>query len=125
MKKRFTVLAFINALLAPFLVIFLLFYSFFRYFEEYHKNPSSIGSRNYTELARWKFREFNELQHIFQKRLNMSYDDAQKYIVQFPNEKAAIVARFVAFVAGSFAAVLILASVIDPGMQIIFEDMPC
>ncbi|TIB40095.1 hypothetical protein E3P86_00822 [Wallemia ichthyophaga] len=124
LKKRFTVLAFINALLAPFLVIFLLFYSFFRYFEEYHKNPSSIDSRNYTELARWKFREFNELQHIFQKRLNMSYDDAQKYIVQFPNEKAAIVARFVAFVAGSFAAVLILASVIDPDMFLHFEISP-
>lgn len=109
-----------NALLAPILVIFLLFYSFFRYFEEYHKNPSSIGSRSYTELAQWKFREFNELQHLFQKRLSLSYDDAQKYIVQFPNSEIAIVARFVAFIAGSFAAVFILASVIDPGTLRIF-----
>ncbi|TIB71309.1 hypothetical protein E3Q24_02374 [Wallemia mellicola] len=123
LRKRFAILAFVNALLAPILVIFLLFYSFFRYFEEYHKNPSSIGSRSYTELAQWKFREFNELQHLFQKRLSLSYDDAQKYIVQFPNSEIAIIARFVAFVAGSFAAVFILASVIDPGMLGILCDV--
>ena len=33
LKRRFKILAFVNAILAPFLVVFLLFYSFFRYFE--------------------------------------------------------------------------------------------
>ena len=31
--------------------------------QEYHKDPSTIGGRQYTLYAQWKFREFNELWH--------------------------------------------------------------
>lgn len=143
----------LNAVLAPFIVVYLLFYSFFRYFEvgrartwspptsslgwstsaraelhqtlrcwqEYHKNPSSIGSRSYTQLARWKFREFNELPHVFQQRLHRSYPLAESYVNQFPNDRTAQLARFVAFIAGSFASVLVLLSVLDPDAFLHFE----
>lgn len=63
--------------------------------QEYHKNPSSIGGRAYTPFAQWKFREFNELPHLFTRRLDESYPTANIYIAQFPNEKVAIVMRFV------------------------------
>lgn len=46
------------------------------------------------------------------------------YIGQFPNEKLTIIMRFVAFVAGSFAAVLLLATVIDPDLFVGFEVTP-
>lgn len=102
----------LNALFAPFIVLYLLMYSFFRYFEvrqgryiakgslltklqEYHKNPSSIGGRQYTPYAEWKFREFNELPHLFKRRLNESYPVANEYIDQFPKEKVALVMRCV------------------------------
>ncbi|KAJ9122760.1 hypothetical protein QFC24_004190 [Naganishia onofrii] len=88
--------------------------SFFRYFEEYHKNPSAIGSRGYTPFARWKFREFNELPHVFERRLDESYPAAKQYVDQFPKEITAISMRFVAFISGAFAAVLLLLSVVDP-----------
>ena len=97
----------LNAMFAPFIVIYLLSYSFFRYFEvslshrygasadvqEYHKNPSSIGSRQYTPYAQWKFREFNELPHLFERRLDRSYPTAKEYIDQFPKERTALVMR--------------------------------
>ena len=97
----------LNAIFAPFIVIYLLMYSFFRYFEvspthppgqhanpqEYHKNPSSIGSRQYTPYAQWKFREFNELPHLFERRLDRSYLTAKEYIDQFPKERTALVMR--------------------------------
>lgn len=89
--------------------------------QEYHKNPSSIGSRSYTQLARWKFREFNELPHVFQQRLYRSYPLAESYINQFPNDRTAQLARFVAFVAGSFASVLVLLSVLDPDAFLHFQ----
>ena len=54
--------------------------------QEYHKNPSSIGSRQFTQLARWKFREFNELPHLFQQRINRAYPVADTYVNQFPKE---------------------------------------
>ncbi|TFY79404.1 hypothetical protein EWM64_g4608 [Hericium alpestre] len=124
LRRRFIFMGMLNAIFAPFIVLYLLMYSFFRYFEEYHKNPSSIGGRTYTPFAQWKFREFNELPHLFTRRLDESYPAANMYIGQYPNEKIAIVMRFVAFVAGSFAAVLLLASVLDPELTLHFEITP-
>lgn len=124
LKRRFIFMGILNAIFAPFIVLYLLMYSFFRYFEEYHKDPSSIGGRRYTSFARWKFREFNELSHLFIRRLDESYPFASMYIGQFPNEKIAVIMRFVAFVAGSFAAVLLLATVIDPDVFFHFEISP-
>ena len=93
MKRRFIFMGVLNAIFAPFIVVYLVFYSFFRYFEEYHKNPSSIGGRQYTPYAQWKFREFNELPHLFEQRLDRSYPMAKEYIDQFPKERTALVMR--------------------------------
>lgn len=124
LRRRFIFMGILNAIFAPFIILYMIMYSFFRYFEEYHKNPSSIGGRRYTPYAQWKFREFNELSHLFTRRLNESYPLASMYIGQFPNEKMTIIMRFVAFIAGSFAAVLVLASVIDPDLVLHFEITP-
>ncbi|KAG2157500.1 putative transmembrane protein [Suillus clintonianus] len=124
LRRRLVFMGILNAIFAPFIVLYMIMYSFFRYFEEYHKNPSSIGGRRYTPFAQWKFREFNELSHLFTRRLDESYPLASMYIGQFPNEKMTIIMRFVAFIAGSFAAVLVLASVIDPDLVLHFEITP-
>lgn len=124
LKRRFRFAGMMNFLFAPFIIIYLLLLYFFKYFSEYHKNPSSIGSRQYTPYAQWKFREFNELSHIFERRLNLSHSLANKYIAQFPNDKTVQLARFVSFIAGSFTAVLALASVIDPELFLGFEISP-
>lgn len=99
-----------------------------------------MSGRRYTPFASWKFREFNELPHNFTRRLNESYPAASMYIGQFPNEKVTLIVRyvptpvlvfhllnhcrFVAFIAGSFAAVLGLASVLDPDLIVHFEITP-
>lgn len=124
LRRRLIFMGILNAIFAPFIFLYMIMYSFFRYFEEYHKNPSSIGGRRYTPFAQWKFREFNELSHLFTRRLDESHPLASMYIGQFPNEKLAIIMRFVAFIAGSFAAVLVLASVIDPDLVLYFEITP-
>ncbi|PSR77611.1 hypothetical protein PHLCEN_2v7801 [Hermanssonia centrifuga] len=124
LRRRLIFMGILNAIFAPFIVLYLLMYSFFRYFEEYHKNPSNMSGRRYSPFAQWKFREFNELPHNFARRLNESYPLASMYIGQFPNEKVTLIVRFVAFIAGSFAAVLLLASVIDSDLIVHFEVTP-
>ncbi|KAJ7286140.1 putative transmembrane protein [Mycena rebaudengoi] len=124
LKRRFIFMGMLNAAFAPFIVLYLLMYSFFRYFEEYHKDPSTIGGRRYTSFAQWKFREFNELPHLFARRLDESYPYANMYIGQFPNENVTLIMRFVAFVSGSFVAVLFLATVLDPDIFVHFEITP-
>ncbi|KAJ7074154.1 APG9-domain-containing protein [Mycena amicta] len=124
LRRRFILMGILNAMFAPFIVLYLLMYSFFRYFEEYHKDPSTISGRRYTSYAQWKFREFNELPHVFSRRLKESHPFANMYIGQFPNENLALIMRFVAFISGSFAAVLFLATVLDPDIFVHFEITP-
>lgn len=121
LRRRFIVAGVMNIFVAPFIVVYFLMHYFFRYFNEYQKNPSQISSRQYTPLAEWKFREFNELWHLFQRRINMSYPFATRYIDQFPKDKTVQVCRFVAFISGALASVLALASVVDPELFLGFE----
>ncbi|GAA5820469.1 hypothetical protein JCM10212_000717 [Sporobolomyces blumeae] len=124
LRNRFILVGLLNAVFAPFIVVYLLIYSFFRYFEEYHKNPSSLSSRQFTPLALYKFRSFNELDHEFQLRLSSIRPLANLYLSSYPRAKTALISRFVAFLAGSFAAVLILFSIVDPDAFLHFEVTP-
>jgi hypothetical protein len=45
----------------------------------------SLGSRRWSSLAKWRLREFNELPHYIQHRLDASYEAAVKYVGQFPS----------------------------------------
>ncbi|KAL8735572.1 MAG: hypothetical protein Q9166_000741 [cf. Caloplaca sp. 2 TL-2023] len=120
-RSRFLFAGFMNVICGPFIIIYFIMLYFFRYFNEYQKNPSQIGTRQYTPFAEWKFRQFNELLHLFHRRANMSYPFASRYIDQFPKDKTIQASRFVAFVAGALASVLFLASVIDPELFLGFE----
>lgn len=121
LRTRFLLAGMMNVVCAPFIITYFMMLYFFRYFNEYQKNPSQISSRQYTPFAEWKFREFNELWHLFERRINMSYPFALRYIDQFPKDKTVQLSRFVAFITGALASVLALASVIDPELFLGFE----
>lgn len=124
LRRRFIFAGIMNIFIAPFIVVYFLLSYFFRYFNEYRKNPAQIGSRQYTPLAEWKFREFNELWHLFERRLKMSYEISNHYLGQFPKDKTVQLSRFVAFVAGALASVLAVASFVDPELIFSFELTP-
>ncbi|MCJ1471644.1 autophagy protein atg9 [Lambiella insularis] len=124
LRNRFLIAGVMNVICAPFIITYFMILYFFRYFNEYQRNPSQISSRQYTPFAEWKFREFNELWHLFERRINMSYPFASRYVDQFPKDKSIQVSRFVAFVTGALASVLALASVIDPDIFLGFEITP-
>ncbi|CAM6017248.1 unnamed protein product [Sphagnum balticum] len=116
LRKRFMGLGIFMLVLSPFLLIFMLCYFFLRNAEQFYHEPSTAGSRRWSNLARWTFREFNELEHMFRHRLNASYKHAVEYLKQFPSPIISMIAKFVSFVAGAFAAVLILIALIDESL---------
>lgn len=77
--------------------------------------------RSFTPLAEWKFREFNELQHLFERRRNMSYPYADKYLQMFPKDKFEQICGFVALITGAPASVLIIATLLDEKLLLGFE----
>ena len=93
LKKRFRAMAVINGLLLPLIGVFLLMYIFFRYAEEIKRSPGTILSRQYSRYAKYLLRQYNELPHLFQQRLNTSFEHAVKYVGQFPNETNIAFAR--------------------------------
>lgn len=121
LQKRFMLAGFLNIILAPFLVTYFVLLYFFRYFNEYKTSPGSIGARQYTPIAEWKFREYNELYHIFKKRISLSTTLANKYVDQFPKEKTNLFLKFVSFICGSFVAILAFLTVFDPENFLNFE----
>jgi len=124
LKQRFNVVGLISIFIAPFLCSGAILYQFLSNFTEYQKNPSHLGSRAFSSLAEWKFREFNELWHLFNKRQLMAYPYAGHYLDQFPKDKMVQLYQFAAFVSGSIAAVLGIASLLDPELFLGFELSP-
>ncbi|KAI1826310.1 autophagy protein Apg9 [Xylaria intraflava] len=124
MQARFSFAAVMNLIFAPFLACGLLVDFIFTYYNEFKTNTSSIGARQYTPLARWKFREFNELPHLFEERLNMSHPFAKHYIDQFPKKKSESAARTVQFIVGALIAVIAIIGFSDPEMFVDFEIFP-
>jgi autophagy-related protein 9 len=74
--------------------------------------------------AQWKFREFNELPHLFSRRRNMAYPYANLYLAQFPKDKMEQISAFVAFIAGAFAFVLVTFTLLDSEHFLAFEITP-
>ena len=63
----------------------------------------------------WKFREFNELPHIFEARINKSLDPANKYLSLFHNPLMTIIARCITYICGAIVATLLLISLFEQG----------
>ncbi|XP_047982801.1 autophagy-related protein 9-like isoform X2 [Salvia hispanica] len=116
LRKRLMIVGFALLLLSPFLVIFMLVYLFLRHAEQFYNHPSTASSRRWSNLSKWIFREFNEVDHLFKHRINSSIVHASDYLKQFPSPILTIVAKFISFVSGGFAAVLIIIAFLEESL---------
>ena len=63
--------------------------------QEFHTKGDYLGPRTWSPLAMWRMREFNELPHVFQRRVNASIKPANQYERQFPVPVLTVVAKYV------------------------------
>lgn len=116
LKKRLMVVGIVMLLLSPFLVIFILVFRFLRHAEQFYNHPTTASSRRWSNLSKWIFREFNEVDHLFKHRINSSVVHASDYLKQFPSPIISIIAKFISFVFGGFAAVLIFIAFLEESL---------
>ncbi|KAL8138936.1 hypothetical protein V2J09_004937 [Rumex salicifolius] len=116
LRKRLVVTGILMLLLSPFLVIFMLVYLFLKHAEQFYNHPTTASSRRWSNLSRWMFREFNEVDHFFKHRINNSIVHASDYLKQFPSPIICIIAKFISFISGGFAAVLIIIAFLDESL---------
>lgn len=115
------VMGLLNFFLMPFIMIFMLIFFFLKHAEELHSKKTVLGPRQWTPLARWKLREFNELPHFFTSRLYASSEPAQRYIGQFPSTLVAIIAQSLAYISGALVGVLLLLTLVDSQLMVNIE----
>lgn len=113
LQRRFRMMAILNAVLSPFLLVFLIIYFFMKNAEALYHHPSMLGARRWSPLIWWQVREYNELPHFVSQRLGAGHAAAERYISLFPSYVLSHISKFVAFVAGSFAALLLALTVAD------------
>ncbi|KAI3905167.1 hypothetical protein MKX01_017413 [Papaver californicum] len=116
LRRRLMVIGIAMLLLSPFNIIFMLVFHFLRHAEQFYNHPTIASSRRWSNLSRWIFREFNEVDHLFKHRINSSVIYADDYLKQFPSPIISIVAKFVSFVSGGFTAILIIIAILDESL---------
>ena len=110
---RLRVVAIINFIFMPFILVFMLFYNIFNYGEEFYNKPTLLTTRMITRNAEWKYRYYNELPHDFDIRLNKIDTNVKKYISQFKNDYINSISKLIVFVCSSFFILLIILSLIN------------
>lgn len=113
LQSRFIIVGILNILFSPFLIFFLSIQFFLQNAQQFHSNKSYLGPRQWSLYATWTFREFNELPHVFENRLHRSYLPLNEYLQLFHNPYTSMLGRVLAYISGSFVAVLLLVSVFD------------
>ena len=113
-RRRFILVGVLSLLLAPVIFLMLITYFVLRYGEELRNKPNRLGLHCWSRYAHWKFREFNELPHDLEDRLNKARPSASSYLDQFTSPQAVLICRFALFVCGSIVVGILVASFFYP-----------
>ena len=107
LRRRFIWTGLVHVALVPFIAGFMTMHFFLLHAQEWRDKKHYLGPREWSPIARWSFRELNELPHVFETRLAASRKLADAYLKLFPRPMIAALARSVAFVSGALVAVLL------------------
>tara|TARA_B110000495_G_C23032460_1_gene615336 strand:+ start:461 stop:1948 length:1488 start_codon:yes stop_codon:yes gene_type:complete len=112
-KQKLIFITILNFIFMPFIITYLFFYYLFKYGEKFYSNPQSFVSRNWTLIAKWKFRNYNELYHEFRDKFIKSQKPSDAYSLLFPNKIIQTFSRFFIFVLSSLFVILVFISIIN------------
>lgn len=109
LRRRFRLCGVAHAIFMPFLLFFVTLHFFMSNVYDWQSTKEYLGPREWSPMARWLFREFNELPHSFERRLEPSYKSAAAYLDMFGRASPLKVAfgRLLVFVSGSLGTFLI------------------
>jgi len=115
LKRRFLFCGIAHGVLLPFLLFFMTLHFSMSNVYDWKSTKQYLGPREWSLSAKWTMREFNELPHIFERRLGPSYAAAEAYLKLFTQSAIMTsLGRILAFIGGSLGVVLIaLAAVND------------
>jgi autophagy-related protein 9 len=115
LRRRFFLCGVAHAIFLPFLLFFVSLHLFMSNIYDWRSTKEYLGPREWSAISKWRFREFNELNHSFERRMEPSYKTASTYLEMFskPSPLAVAVGRILVFVSGSLGTLLLLFAAIN------------
>lgn len=115
LRRRFVFCGVAHAVFMPFLLFFVTLHFFMSNVYDWQSTKEYFGPREWSAMARWTFREFNELPHSFERRIAPSYKSASAYVDMFgrPSPLKVAVGRLLVFVSGSLGTLLLTFAAIN------------
>ena len=112
-EKRLKILGIINLVLSPFILFYIILSFVFYNIDEIYLNKKMLGPRRYSQFFKWEVREYNELSHYFNIRINNSIKYSNLYLSQFPSLRTEIIAKFFGLISGAFIVLFLILSILD------------
>ena len=113
MKNRLKAISIISLFFMPVIIIFITFYNLFNYGEQFYNKPDLFISRNFTRLAMLKYRNYNELTHKFEERMENLNNLTKKYSDTFKNKVVEAILKLIIFIFSSIFITLIIFTLIN------------
>jgi len=113
LKSKFIFMGFANLFFSFFIFLFQIIYFIIDNIDDFYSNKYVLGPRRYTILAKHKFRNYNELPHYFENRLNKSMKHSIEYIKQFESPIMKVLGNFFTIITGAFICFFIILSILD------------
>jgi len=109
LRRRFLLCGVAHAIFMPFLLFFVTLHFFMSNVYDWQSTKEYLGPREWSSSARWTFREFNELPHSFERRMEPSYKSAAAYLDMFsrPSPFKVALGRLLVFISGSLGTLLL------------------
>eukprot|EP00934_Nitzschia_sp_Nitz4_P002153 Nitzschia sp. Nitz4//scaffold68_size99682//87472//90537//NITZ4_004576-RA/size99682-snap-gene-0.10-mRNA-1//-1//CDS//3329556629//2153//frame0 len=114
LERRLKVFGMVHLLLLPFLLLFHILHFLFRNAYDFKTSQQYMGNKQWSTVAQWTFREFNELPHLFERRMDPSYEAADDYLKLFgTSEWMAALGHILVFLGGAIGGVLLVLGVLN------------
>jgi len=113
MKNRLRTISLLTLIFMPLIIVFITFYNLFNYGEQFYNKPDLFISKNFTRIAKIKYRNYNELTHKFDERMERLNNLTKRYSNAFKNKILEAVLKLVIFVFSSLFMTLLILTVIN------------
>lgn len=80
LRLRIILTGIIYLIILPFVLCYILIYYIFNYLDHVRNHPIWLLDRKWNRYAYWKLRNYNEVLHLFERRLEQARLSADKYI---------------------------------------------
>lgn len=106
LKSRFQLIGIILFLFSPFILFYRLLYFGFHYMQTVRAEPGDLSRRQLTSVAKYKAVDFDEPPHMFDQRIQKSYEMVDLYLSQFESSSERPLKNALSFICGSVIAIV-------------------